>query len=69
MNSSLVFPIADPATFVPDRNEILTPGTVTSRMICLASTNFGEKIYAQLCFNVQDRRLPAALHQSWRHVH
>jgi len=50
LNSSLIFPITDPATFVPDRKEILTPGTVTSRMICLASTNFGGKNLHRVVF-------------------
>jgi hypothetical protein len=40
MKSSLMFPIANPGTFVLEGNEILTPGTVPARRICPASTNF-----------------------------
>jgi len=54
LNRSLMFLIADPATFVPDRNEILTRGTVTARRICSASTNFENINYIQLCSNVPD---------------
>jgi hypothetical protein len=48
-NSSLMLPIANPATFVPDRNEILTPGTVTDRLNCLAATNFERKLIIHSC--------------------
>jgi len=38
-----MFPIANPATLVPDRDQTLTLGTVTDRRICPASTNFEKK--------------------------
>jgi len=44
MMSSLMFHIADPATFVPDRNESLTPGIVTSRRMCSESTNVEKNV-------------------------
>ena len=43
LNSSLMFPIANPATLVPDRNQTLTRGTVSAKRISPASTNL-EKI-------------------------
>jgi hypothetical protein len=39
-----MFPIADPETFEPDRNEILTPGIVTVRRICPESKHFEKKL-------------------------
>jgi len=48
-NSSLMFPIANPATFVPDRNKILTRGTVTARPIFPASTNFEKNLIIYIC--------------------
>jgi hypothetical protein len=48
-NSSLMFPITNPATFVPDSNEILTPGTDTDRLNWPAVKNFERKLIIHSC--------------------
>lgn len=44
-----MFPIADLGTFVPDRNEVLTPGIVIVRRICNTSTNFEKRLILYSC--------------------
>jgi len=49
LNSSLMFPIANPATLVPDRNQTLTSGTVSAKRISPASTNLEKKLIIYSC--------------------